>query len=318
MRAIAHDDIATPIMVDDGQHGSSHPIQPAIETARTVITTGDTSSENAPAIGADATPEIETSVRRWSRRHKPTRRLIESLEQERANVTNQRAYQAIKQNIPPIDGNDYDDDVYHGTEEYEIQRQMADPIAFAASSDPDIMYLHEAMTQPDKREFVKAMVDEVTTHTERGHWKVIPIKDVPTGTKILPAVWAMRRKRKILSREVYKWKARLNVHGGKQTKGVDYWETYAAALKWSSIRFFLVQTLINGWHTRQLDFVLAYPQADVECDLYLEIPQGFEFEGSRKTHCLKLIKNLYIRRSNMLTMSLYVNDFAKSDTYVAE
>ena len=42
-----------------------------------------------------------------------------------------------------------------------------------------------------------------------------------------------------------------------------------------------------------MDFVLAYPQADVECDLYLEIPQGFEFAGSRKTHCLKLIKNLY-------------------------
>jgi hypothetical protein len=27
--------------------------------------------------------------------------------------------------------------------------------------------------------------------------------------------------------------------------------------------------------------------------LYLEIPQGFEFEGSRKTHCLQLVKNLY-------------------------
>jgi hypothetical protein len=104
----------------------------------------------------------------------------------------------------------------------------------------------------------------------------------------------MRRKRRIMSREVYKWKARLNVHGGKQTYGVDFWETYAAALKWSSIRFFLTQALINNWHTsRHLDFVLAYPQADVECDLNLEIPQGFEFEGSRKTHCLQLVKNLY-------------------------
>jgi hypothetical protein len=103
----------------------------------------------------------------------------------------------------------------------------------------------------------------------------------------------MKRKRKILTREVYKWKARLNVHGGKQKLGINYWETYAAALKWSSIRFFLTQIIINGWHSRQLDFVLAYPQANVECDLYLEIPQGFTFEGSRKTHCLKLIKNLY-------------------------
>ena len=75
-------------------------------------------------------------------------------------------------------------------------------------------------------------------------------------------------KRKILSREVYKWKARLNVHGGKQISyGVDYWETYAAALKWSLIRCFLMQAILNGRHIMPIDFVLAYPQADVECDL---------------------------------------------------
>jgi hypothetical protein len=238
-------------------------------------------------------PEAEATVRRWSRRHKPTQRLIESQAQAAARVEAYLSVGVEECTCKPGDGNDYDTDVYHGEEEYEIQRDMADPIAFAASTDPDVMYLHEAMKQPDKKEFVQAMVDEVTTHTERGHWKIIEVADVPIGTKILPAVWAMRRKRRIMSREVYKWKARLNVHGGKQTHGVDYWETYAAALKWSSIRFFLTQALIHGWHTRQLDFVLAYPQADVECDLYLEIPQGFEFEGSRKTHCLKLIKNLY-------------------------
>ena len=51
---------------------------------------------------------------------------------------------------------DYDNDVYHGAEEYEIQRQMADPIAFATRSDSDIMYLHEAMKQPDKKELSKS------------------------------------------------------------------------------------------------------------------------------------------------------------------
>ena len=235
----------------------------------------------------------ESTIRRWSRRHKPTRRLIESIEQAAAFVSKRLAGCDECEECEGKEQNDYDTEVYHGEDEYEIQHQMADPIAFATSSDPDVMYLHEAMKQPDRKQFVQAMIDEVTTHTNRGHWKIIPISQVPRGTKILPAVWAMRRKRKILTREVYKWKARLNVHGGKQTHGVDYWETYAAALKWSSIRFFLTQALLNKWHTKQLDFVLAYPQADVECDLYLEIPQGFEFEGSRKTHCLKLIKNLY-------------------------
>ena len=84
------------------------------------------------------------------------------------------------------EGNDYDQDMYHGEEEYEVQRQMTDPIAFAASSDQDIMNLPKAMKQHDKKEFVQAMVDEVTTYTNRGHWKIIRTSDVPPGTKSCP------------------------------------------------------------------------------------------------------------------------------------
>jgi Reverse transcriptase (RNA-dependent DNA polymerase) len=48
------------------------------------------------------------------------------------------------------------------------------------------------------------------------------------------------------------------------------------------------------WYTVQIDFVLAYPQADVECDLFMKIPKGFEIEGkSRSIQVLKLVKNLY-------------------------
>ena len=34
-------------------------------------------------------------------------------------------------------------------QQYELQLQMAEPIVYAASSDPDILYLHEAMRAPD-------------------------------------------------------------------------------------------------------------------------------------------------------------------------
>jgi hypothetical protein len=85
----------------------------------------------------------------------------------------------------------------------------------------------------------------------------------------------MRRKRRIDTREVYKWKARLNIDGSKQTKGVNYWETYAPVATWSSIRLILIHTLLNGWCTRQIDYVQAYLQANIETDLYMEIPKGF-------------------------------------------
>jgi Reverse transcriptase (RNA-dependent DNA polymerase) len=51
--------------------------------------------------------------------------------------------------------------------------------------------------------------------------------------------------------------------------------------------------LLNKWSTRQVDSVLAYPQANIEVHTYMEIPKGFKFNGSQSTHCLLLKKNLY-------------------------
>ncbi|KAI2494579.1 hypothetical protein MHU86_19949 [Fragilaria crotonensis] len=177
--------------------------------------------------------------------------------------------------------------------EYLLQNSLDDPIAFSASSDPDTMYLHEAMRQPDWPQFQQAMRDEVMAHENRRHWKLVRREAIPAGIAVLPSVWSMKRKRRIATREVYKWKARLNAHGGRQVQGVNYWETYAPVVHWLSIRLHLILALINKHHTRQIDFVLAYPQADAECEIYMEIPQGFTHEGQRKTHALRLLKNIY-------------------------
>ena len=184
-------------------------------------------------------------------------------------------------------------EVYHD-DAYEIQNNMENPIAFVASTNPDVMYIDQAMKEPDKPQFEQAMIKEVDTHTKNGNWVIIPKSEVPEGVKVLPAVWAMRRKRRITTGEVYKWKARLNIHGGKQEHGVNYWETYAPVISWTTIRLYLILALLNKRVTRQIDFVLAYPQAEIECDLYMEFPKGFKIEdGNSKTHCLLLKRNLY-------------------------
>ena len=59
------------------------------------------------------------------------------------------------------------------------------------------MYVDQALREPDRKEFIKAMEAEVKAHTDNGHWKIVPISSVPVGTKTLPAVWAMKRKRQI-------------------------------------------------------------------------------------------------------------------------
>ena len=249
---------------------------------------GDVSNteEIPPAIRTTGQVAEQQSVK-WSKRHKPSVRLQESIEQRNL------VFSSI---LDDIDGD----------EEIRRQVQMSDPIAYSASSDPDTMYMDQAMKQPDRKQFIKAMVDEVTAHTNNGHWKLILKSEVPHGTKVLPSVWAMKRKRRIATREVYKWKARLNLHGGKQEYGVNYWETYAATLAWPPIRFMLTLSIIKSWHTRQIDFTLAYPQADVECDLYMDLPKGFEVSRDNDQYCLQIIKNIYGQKQAGRTWALHL------------
>ena len=104
--------------------------------------------------------------------------------------------------------------------------------SLAASRNPDIMYYHQAMGAPDKEQFRQAMNKEVTMHTENEHWELMKRVDVPSHTKVLPSVWNFRRKRRLDTNEVYKHKARLNVHGGKQVQGENFWETYSPVFLW--------------------------------------------------------------------------------------
>ena len=146
--------------------------------------------------------------------------------------------------------------------------------AQAATSDPDTMYFHQAMRQPDAQDFLKAVTQEFEDLLNKGVLKFIEATRVPEGVTLFPAVWAMKRKRRVKTREIYKWKARLNLDGSKQVAGVHYDQTYAPVASWESIRLLLAMTLRNKWKTRQLDYVLAFPQAPVERELYMQIPKG--------------------------------------------
>ena len=46
-------------------------------------------------------------------------------------------------------------------------------LAYTASANPDTMYLHEAMQQPDKDEFLKAMEEEIRNHMENKNWHLV-------------------------------------------------------------------------------------------------------------------------------------------------
>jgi hypothetical protein len=156
-----------------------------------------------------------------------------------------------------------------------LQDRMRHPIAFLAEMMGDIMYLHQALRQLNAREFVEAVIKEVNGHINNNHWKLIPGTEVPEGTEVVPSVWAMQRKQDLTTRRVTKHKARLNLHREKQEFGTNYYKTYAPVVTWFAIRLLIVFGILFNWALCQVNFVMAYPQAPIEMDMYMELPMGF-------------------------------------------
>ena len=93
-------------------------------------------------------------------------------------------------------------------EDYELQREAENPIAFAASGlDPDTLHYNAAMKAHDSEDFKVAMIKEANDHTTRLHWALWEKQNVPAGHKILSAIWTFKRKCRIDTRAVYKHKA---------------------------------------------------------------------------------------------------------------
>ena len=133
------------------------------------------------------------------------------------------------------------------------------------------MRLHKALQQSDKNEFITAMKSELQEHIYCKHWTIMPMKNVPKHKTVIVMVWLMKRKRNPLD-EVIKWKVRLCAGGHKSIEFVDYWTTYSPIVSWKTIRLVLIITSIKDWCIRSVDFMMVYPQADIQTDIYMKPP----------------------------------------------
>ena len=177
------------------------------------------------------------------------------------------------------------------------------------------------MKAPDQDQFKRAKDKELQNHIAHKHWElVVPREEVPKGMRVLDMVWAMQHKRWINTCKVYKWKARLNIHGGQQQWGINYWETYAPVITWQTIHFFFMLAIIRGWWSQQIDFILAYMQVPTEVPLYMKLPQGYNSkflpEGVTKgSHVLKLLCNIYGNKwQDAVGISTSTKDSRKQDS----
>ena len=172
---------------------------------------------------------------------------------------------------------------------------LMDPrLLLATDTNNDNLHYGGDMAAPDRKDFIAAMQKEVTALTNDNVWQLELKKNIPTQAKLIRLIWSFKRKRNPLG-DLLKHKARLCVHGGMQTKGIDYWHTYAPVVNWSTVRLVMLLTEMAGWSSRQIDYVLAFLQAPIDTTVYCHLPTGFHVEGGDKNeeYVIMLEKNLY-------------------------
>jgi len=82
----------------------------------------------------------------------------------------------------------------------------------------------------------------------------------------------------------------MSVHPqDQQVKGVDFFETYAPVVAWSTVHLLMVLSVVLGLWSVQVDYTNTFIQAPISDEIYCEMPQLFEQAG----YILKLKRNVY-------------------------
>jgi hypothetical protein len=138
------------------------------------------------------------------------------------------------------------------------------------------------------KEWQQAMVEEYQAVIDNNTWKLV---DCPTSVKPIGCKWVYRIKYNQHG-EIDKYKARLVAKGFVHQEDIDYEETFAPTAKWNTIRLTLALAAQKGWKVHQMDVKSDFLNGDLQEDVYMQQPPGFEIVGQEHKVC-KLIKALY-------------------------
>ena len=146
----------------------------------------------------------------------------------------------------------------------------------------------------DKAECLKAQEPEIKGLEEMKVLAYLKKNMLPKNSKLLTAVQSYQRKCRP-DRALQKYKARLCANGSQQETGVDYKESFAPVVSWSTVRMSLILVTILNLEMRKIDCVQAYPQAECTEDTYMQMPAGCKFKDKdgNGEYVIKLEKNLY-------------------------
>ncbi|KAD4180551.1 hypothetical protein E3N88_29142 [Mikania micrantha] len=107
---------------------------------------------------------------------------------------------------------------------------------------------------------------------------------LPKGKRALKNKWVYKLKtEEHTSRPRYK--AKLVVKGFSQRKGIDFDEIFSPVVKMSSIRVILGLAASLDLEVEQMDVKTAFLHGDLDKEIYMEQPEGFQVKGKEDYVC---------------------------------
>ena len=114
---------------------------------------------------------------------------------------------------------------------------------------------------------------------------------LPKGKKEIGCKWVYTKKEGPTGKDSVQFKTRLVAKGYAQKEGIDYNEVFSLVVKHSSIHILLALVAQFDLELSQLDVKIAFLHGDLEEEIYMSQPHGFEVAGKENWVC-KLKKSL--------------------------
>ena len=106
----------------------------------------------------------------------------------------------------------------------------------------------------------------------------------------MPNKWVYRLEEEDGGKKRYK--ARLVVKCFAQKKGIYFDEIFSPVVKMTSIRTILSLVVADDLHIEQLDVKTTFLHGDLEEEIYMQQPEGYEVKSKENLVC-RLRKSLY-------------------------
>ena len=147
----------------------------------------------------------------------------------------------------------------------------------------------EAVNSHEKEKWQIAMSEEIKSLNENQTFDLVP--SVP-GKTVIGGRWVYAVKFGPDNKE--KFKARYVAKGYAQIKDIDYQETFSPTARVTSVRMLLQHAIQEDLVVHQLDVKTAYLNANIDCEVYVDQPEGYALTNSNNEKLVcKLKKSLY-------------------------